>query len=59
MHSQLLPEILVKESSYAKLINDMNVKMDKEITSLTNNQQNEMEIKIAQLDVSTTSDVWS
>lgn len=57
VHSPLLPEILVKEKTYAKSISEMITRMDKEIESLNDRQATEMENKIEQLDVSTTSEV--
>lgn len=56
VHSSLLPDILVREKSYADCILDMNARRDSEITALTHRQQDEMERKIDLLDVSTTSD---
>lgn len=57
MHSSLLPDILVREKSYADSILDINARRDSEIRALTHRQQDEMERKIEQLDdVSTTSD---
>ncbi|KAG4070694.1 hypothetical protein HA402_013614 [Bradysia odoriphaga] len=56
VHSPLLPEILIKEKAYAKTISEMIVRMDKEIASLNDRQAVEMENKIEQLDVSTTSE---
>lgn len=57
VHSPLLPEILIKEKTYAKSISEMIARMDKEIESLNDRQAVEMENKIEQLDVSTTSEV--
>lgn len=57
VHSPLLPEILIKEKTYARTISEMISRMDKEIESLTDRQSVEMENKIEQLDVSTTSEV--
>lgn len=57
VHSPLLPEILIKEKAYAKTISEMIARMDKEIVSLNERQAVEMENKIEQLDVSTTSEV--
>lgn len=57
VHSPLLPEILIKEKTYARSISDMIARMDKEIESLNDRQAVEMENKIEQLDVSTTSEV--
>ena len=54
MHSTLLPDILVKENNYAKIIAGMNARMENEISILTSDQQKEMDKKIKQLDVSTT-----
>lgn len=59
VHSPLLPEILIKEKTYAKSISEMIARMDKEIASLNDRQAVEMESKIEQLDVSTTSEVNS
>lgn len=56
VHSSSLEEILKKERSYAKIIANMNTQMDKEVETLNNSQQDEMESKINQLDITTTSE---
>lgn len=56
VHSSSLEEILKKERSYAKTIATMQIQMDKEFDSLNNSQQEEMESKINQLDINTTSE---
>lgn len=56
VHSPLLPEILIKEKAYAKSISDMITRMDNEIQNLSDQQATEMDTKIEQLDVSTTSE---
>lgn len=56
VHSSSLMDILMKEQSYAKTIIDMNQQRDIEISALISEQQNEMEDKIEQLDIGTTSD---
>lgn len=56
VHSSSMLEILMKEQNYAKTIIEMNQQRDLEISGLINEQQNEMEAKIEQLDIGTTSD---
>lgn len=57
VHSSSLEEILLKERSYARVISDMIQHMDKEVEKLNSSQQEEMETKINQLDITTTSEV--
>lgn len=57
MHSSSLPEILVKEKGYAKTVADLINRMDTEVEALNSEQQEEMDKKINQLDISTTSEV--
>lgn len=56
VHSSSLEEILRRERAYAKVISDMNTVMDEEVETLNSTQQKEMDIKIKQLDITTTSD---
>uniref|UniRef100_A0A1B0DQW1 Uncharacterized protein n=1 Tax=Phlebotomus papatasi TaxID=29031 RepID=A0A1B0DQW1_PHLPP len=56
VHSPLLPDILTKEQSYAKSISELNTRMYEEIDELSRKQATEMDEKVQQLDVSTTSD---
>lgn len=56
VHSSSLMDILMKEQSYAKTIIEMNQQRDIEVSALISEQQNEMESKIEQLDIGTTSD---
>ncbi|KAI8130488.1 hypothetical protein FF38_11855 [Lucilia cuprina] len=56
VHSSSLEDILNKERTYAKVIANMNTQMDKEVETLNNSQQEEMESKINQLDITTTSE---
>lgn len=56
VHSSSLMDILMKEQSYAKSIAEMTEQRDREISALIAEQQNEMEAKIEQLDIGTTSD---
>uniref|UniRef100_A0A1B0BPS2 Macro domain-containing protein n=1 Tax=Glossina palpalis gambiensis TaxID=67801 RepID=A0A1B0BPS2_9MUSC len=56
VHSSSLEEILKKERTYAKVISNMTQMMDNEVESLSNSQQEEMESKINQLDITTTSE---
>lgn len=57
VHSSSLEEILKRERAYAKVISDMITSMDEEVETLNSTQQKEMDIKIKQLDITTTSDV--
>lgn len=59
VHSSSLEEILRRERAYAKVISDMNTVMDEEVETLNSTQQKEMDIKIKQLDITTTSDVYN
>lgn len=54
VHSSSLEEILKKERAYSKIIANMTKEMDKEVETLNNSQQEEMESKINQLDITTT-----
>ncbi|XP_075148215.1 FERRY endosomal RAB5 effector complex subunit 3 [Haematobia irritans] len=54
VHSSSLEEILKKERAYSKVIANMTKEMDKEVETLNNSQQEEMESKINQLDITTT-----
>uniref|UniRef100_A0A1I8NN21 Macro domain-containing protein n=1 Tax=Stomoxys calcitrans TaxID=35570 RepID=A0A1I8NN21_STOCA len=54
VHSSSLEEILKKERAYSKVIANMTKEMDKEVETLNNTQQEEMESKINQLDITTT-----
>lgn len=54
VHSSSLEEILKKERAYSKIISNMTKEMDKEVETLNNSQQEEMESKINQLDITTT-----
>ncbi|XP_058979439.1 protein C12orf4 homolog [Musca domestica] len=54
VHSSQLEEILKKERAYAKVIASITKEMDKEVETLNNSQQEEMESKINQLDITTT-----
>lgn len=56
VHSSSLMDILMKEQRYAKTIIEMNQQRDIEVSALIAEQQNEMEAKIEQLDIGTTSD---
>lgn len=56
VHSSSLEEILKRERSYAKIIANMTTQMDNEVETLNNSQQEEMESKINQLDITTTSE---
>ncbi|CAD7084346.1 unnamed protein product [Hermetia illucens] len=56
VHSSSLPEILVKEKGYAKTVADLINRMDTEVEALNSEQQEEMDKKINQLDISTTSE---
>lgn len=56
VHSSSLMDILMKEQSYAKSIIEMNQQREAEVSALISEQQNEMEAKIEQLDIGTTSD---
>ncbi|GAB0087465.1 protein C12orf4 [Sergentomyia squamirostris] len=56
VHSPLLPDILANEKSYAKSISELNTRMYDEIDELNRKQATEMDEKVQQLDVSTTSD---
>lgn len=56
VHSSSLMDILKKEQRYAKIIIEMNRHRDQEISSLISEQQNEMDAKIEQLDIDTTSE---
>lgn len=52
----MLPDILTKEYIYSKTIADMAIRMDNEIDSMNNQHQQDMDSKIQQLDVTTTSE---
>lgn len=54
VHSSSLEEILKRERAYSKIIANMTKEMDKEVETLNNSQQEEMESKINQLDITTT-----
>ena len=56
MHSESLEEILKRERAYAKIIAEMTENMDKEVEALNSTQQEEMDSKINQLDITTTSE---
>ncbi|XP_065365527.1 protein C12orf4 homolog [Calliphora vicina] len=56
VHSSSLEDILKKERTYSKVIANMNTQMDQEVETLNNSQQEEMESKINQLDITTTSE---
>ncbi|XP_059610816.1 protein C12orf4 [Phlebotomus argentipes] len=56
VHSPLLPDILAKEQNYAKSISELNTRMYEEIDDLNKKQAAEMDEKVQQLDVSTTSE---
>lgn len=56
VHSSSLGDILKKERAYAKLIANMIKDMDNEVETLNNSQQEEMDTKINQLDITTTSE---
>lgn len=57
VHSSSLEEILKRERTYAKVISDINKQMDTEVETLNSSQQQEMDSKIRQLDITTTSEV--
>lgn len=55
-HSAHLVEILLQEQEYAKSIVEMNRMRDAEVSQLIAEQQDEMEVKVDQLDAGTTSE---
>uniref|UniRef100_W8B6Q2 Uncharacterized protein C12orf4 n=1 Tax=Ceratitis capitata TaxID=7213 RepID=W8B6Q2_CERCA len=57
VHSSSLEEILKREGAYAKVISDITTQMDREVETLNSAQQQEMDSKIKQLDITTTPDV--
>ncbi|CAD6993081.1 protein C12orf4 homolog isoform X2 [Ceratitis capitata] len=56
VHSSSLEEILKREGAYAKVISDITTQMDREVETLNSAQQQEMDSKIKQLDITTTPD---
>lgn len=54
VHSAQLTEILQREQKYAQLIGDTKLHTDAELTALYTRQQDDMELMVEQLDVSTT-----
>ncbi|XP_036324028.1 protein C12orf4 homolog isoform X2 [Rhagoletis pomonella] len=56
VHSSSLEDILKRERTYAKVISDINKQMDREVETLNSRQQQEMDSKIKQLDITTTSE---
>ncbi|XP_030371680.1 protein C12orf4 homolog [Scaptodrosophila lebanonensis] len=56
VHSSSLEDILKRERAYAKVIADLTGRMDEEVETLNNSQQQEMDSQINQLDITTTSD---
>ncbi|XP_067617176.1 ferry endosomal RAB5 effector complex subunit 3 [Eurosta solidaginis] len=56
VHSSSLEEILKRERAYAKVISDLTIQMEQEVDTLNSNQQQEMDSKIKQLDITTTSE---
>ena len=56
VHSSSLPELLVKEKSYAKIVSTIINKMEDETEELNRRHQLDMESKIQQLDITVTTD---
>jgi hypothetical protein len=56
IHTNLLPDILEKERDYAKTVSNLINQMDTEIETLNKEHQIDMDKKIQQLDLSTTSE---
>lgn len=56
VHSSSLPEILVKEKSYAKVVSSIITEMEAETDTLNKQHQIDMDSKIQQLDISVTTD---
>ncbi|XP_053945000.1 protein C12orf4 homolog [Anastrepha ludens] len=56
VHSSSLEDILKRERAYAKVVSDINKQMDQEVETLNSTQQQEMDLKIKQLDITTTSE---
>lgn len=54
VHSAQLPEILHREQQYAQLIADTKHRTDAELDTLATRQQDDMDLMVEQLDVSTT-----